>query len=107
MGLELTTDKYPPITSQTRYPLRHAASWATLFKFSYVVMWFTYFLFEYSCWYVRINKHVGDKNMFISFFKNRLTEYMTQTCYADLTSSSICDTDYSFKSLFEMEYLSF
>ena len=26
MGLELTTDKYPPITSQTRYPLRHAAS---------------------------------------------------------------------------------
>ena len=45
--------------------------------------------------------------MFISFFKNRLTEYMTQTCYADLTSSSICDTDYSFKSLFEMEYLSF
>ena len=32
---------------------------------------------------------------------------MTQTCYADLTSSSICDIDYSFKSLFEMEYLSF
>ena len=26
MGLELTTDRYPPITSQTRYPLRHAAS---------------------------------------------------------------------------------
>ena len=26
MGLELTSDKYPPITSQTRYPLRHAAS---------------------------------------------------------------------------------
>ena len=25
MGLDLTTDKYPPITSQTRYPLRHAA----------------------------------------------------------------------------------
>ena len=24
MGLELTTDRYPPITSQTRYPLRHA-----------------------------------------------------------------------------------
>ena len=23
MGLELTTDRYPPITSQTRYPLRH------------------------------------------------------------------------------------
>ena len=23
MGLELTTDMYPPITSQTRYPLRH------------------------------------------------------------------------------------
>ena len=26
MGLKLTTDKYPPITSQTRYPLRHATS---------------------------------------------------------------------------------
>ena len=23
MGLELTTDRYPSITSQTRYPLRH------------------------------------------------------------------------------------
>ena len=27
MGLELTTDRYPPITSQTRYPLRHAAAY--------------------------------------------------------------------------------
>ena len=27
MGLELTTDRYPPITGQTRYPLRHAASY--------------------------------------------------------------------------------
>ena len=26
MGLELKTDRHPPITSQTRYPLRHAAS---------------------------------------------------------------------------------
>ena len=26
MGLELTTDRYKPIKSQTRYPLRHAAS---------------------------------------------------------------------------------
>ena len=26
MGLEFTTDRYPPITSQTRYLLRHAAS---------------------------------------------------------------------------------
>ena len=25
MGLELTTDMYPSIMSQTRYPLRHAA----------------------------------------------------------------------------------
>ena len=29
MGLELTTDRYPPITSQTRYPLPHAASSCT------------------------------------------------------------------------------
>ena len=26
MGLELTTERYPPIMSQTRYPLRHAAN---------------------------------------------------------------------------------
>ena len=26
MGLKLTTDRYPPITRQTCYPLRHAAS---------------------------------------------------------------------------------
>ena len=26
MRLELTTDKHPPITNQTRYPLRHAVS---------------------------------------------------------------------------------
>ena len=27
MGLELTTDMYPPITSQTGYPLRHAGGY--------------------------------------------------------------------------------
>ena len=32
MGLELTTDKYPPITSQTRYPLRHAADMLNIDK---------------------------------------------------------------------------
>ena len=26
LGLKLTTDRYPPTTSQTRYPLRHATS---------------------------------------------------------------------------------
>jgi len=26
MELELTSDRYPPITNQTRYPLRHVAS---------------------------------------------------------------------------------
>ena len=26
MGLEITTDRHPPITSQARYPLRHAAA---------------------------------------------------------------------------------
>ena len=30
MGLELTTDRYPPITSQTRYPLRHAVSFMNI-----------------------------------------------------------------------------
>jgi len=32
MGLELTTDRYPPITSQTRYALRHAASFTDYSK---------------------------------------------------------------------------
>ena len=29
MGLELTTDRYPPMTSQTRYPLRHVGCFLT------------------------------------------------------------------------------
>ena len=32
MGLELTTDRFPPIKSQTRYPLRHAASFTDYSK---------------------------------------------------------------------------
>ena len=34
MRLELTTERYPPITSQTCYPLHHAATylWCILFK---------------------------------------------------------------------------
>ena len=32
MGLELTTDRHPPTTSQTRYPLCHAAPYVTLFN---------------------------------------------------------------------------
>ena len=39
MGLELTTDKYPPITSQTRYPLRHAASVKTALVTAIVICW--------------------------------------------------------------------
>ena len=38
MGLELTNDRYPPITSQTRYPLRHAASTLDL---KYTVLYFS------------------------------------------------------------------
>ena len=30
MGRELTTDRYPPIMSQMRYPLHHAASYRTV-----------------------------------------------------------------------------
>ena len=36
MGLELTTDRDPPITSQTRYPLRHAASYSVTSTVSFV-----------------------------------------------------------------------
>ena len=34
MGLELMTDRYPPITSQTHYPLRHTASFCLDLVFS-------------------------------------------------------------------------
>ena len=32
MVLELTTDRYPPITSQTRYPLRHAVTYSIQYE---------------------------------------------------------------------------
>ena len=37
MGFELTTDRYPPITSQKRYPLRHAASYLVIRNITVVV----------------------------------------------------------------------
>ena len=43
MGLELTTDRYLPITSQTRYPLRHAAS--TMYMLFMILSDFMYMLF--------------------------------------------------------------
>ena len=43
MGLELTTDRYPPITSQTRYPLRHAASQLHLLNIVSLIL-------PFRCW---------------------------------------------------------
>ena len=55
MGLELTTDRYPPITSQTRYPLRHAASFYLkneMFKRQYLyiacILFFFVIVFVYK-----------------------------------------------------------
>ena len=45
MGLELTTDRYPPITNQTRYPLRHAASDLLYIIYTHVVYLIIVFAF--------------------------------------------------------------
>ena len=48
MGLELTADRYPPITSQTRYPLRHAKTYnKEMVLVLQVLPWCLFFQSEY------------------------------------------------------------
>jgi len=54
MGLKLTTDRYPPITSQTRYTLRHASlvSIITIISLGKIIKVYTFFYennFNDSC----------------------------------------------------------
>ena len=49
-------------------------------------------LFTCGFGYISIAQDVGDIGMFISQFKQRLTDCMTQRWHADITESSRCDT---------------
>ena len=49
-------------------------------------------LSTYGFGYISIAQDVGDIGMFISQFKQRLTDCMTQRWHADITESSRCDT---------------
>ena len=60
-------------------------------------------LFTYGFWYNGIAQDVGDIGMFISQFKQRLTDCMTQRWHADISESFLCDTYKNFKSLLNVE----
>ena len=60
-------------------------------------------LFTYGFGQVWIAQGVGDNGMFISEFKQRLTDCMTQRWHADITESFQCDTYKQFKSLLNVE----
>ena len=72
--------------------------------------WVTYIkdlLLQYGYGYVGISQDVGHINMFVSSFKQRLKDCLTQNWSDNLSSSSRCDTYCTFKSLLNIEkYLS-
>ena len=69
-------------------------------------IWVTYIkdlLFQYGYGYVCISQDVGHINMFVSSFKQRLKDCLTQNWSDDLSSSSRCDTYCTFKSFLNIE----
>ena len=60
-------------------------------------------IFTYGFWYICIAQDVGDIGMFISQFKQRLKDCMTQRWHANITESSVCDTYKEFISLLNVE----
>ena len=60
-------------------------------------------LFTYGFGYAWFAQDVGDIGMFISQFKQPLTDCMTQRRHTDITASSRCDTYKEFKSLLDVE----
>ena len=56
-------------------------------------------LYIYGYGYVWVNQDVGDMNMFIFSFKQRLTDCMTQNWFDELSSDTYC----TFKSLLNFE----
>ena len=60
-----------------------------------------------SVWYVWISQDFSHTNMFVSSFKQRLNDCLTQNWSDNLSSSSRCDTYCTFKSRLNIEkYLS-
>ena len=60
-------------------------------------------LFTYGFGYIWIAQDVGDIAMFISQFKLRLTDCMTQKWHSDINDSSRCDTYKEFKTHLDVE----
>ena len=60
-------------------------------------------LYTYGFGYTWVAQDVGDIGLFISQFKIRLRDCMTQKWHSDITDSSRCDTYKEFKSLLDVE----
>ena len=60
-------------------------------------------LFRYGYGFVWVSQEVGDINMFIKQFKQRLTDCMKQNWHASIDDSSRCDTYKYFKTLLNPE----
>ena len=60
-------------------------------------------LYTYGFGYTLVAQDVGDIGLFISQFKIRLRDCMTQKWHSDITDSSRCDTYKEFKSLLDVE----
>ena len=55
LGLELTTDRHPPTTSQTGYPLRHIAPFVVYtVRFAVYTAWFAVYIAQFAIYIVRL-----------------------------------------------------
>ena len=80
MGLELTIDRYPPITSQMRYPLRHAASAkGYIMKLVFTTQFMSLWVCEFSRFYCiyKTGLHLIEYGRFLSaaIFNNMLYNF--------------------------------
>lgn len=60
-------------------------------------------LFRYGFGFVWISQEIGDTNMFLKLFKQRLIDCCTQQWYENITNSSRCFHYNKFKSLLNVE----
>jgi len=60
-------------------------------------------LFKYGFGFIWVSQDVGDIDLFMVHFKQRLTDCATQTWHENINDSSRCDTYRQFKSLLNAE----
>ena len=70
MGLELTTDRYQPITSQTRYPLRHATSQTYVGGLVRMSQNSVNSAFTPCVWFIALSIHMSFKCLVIKYYHN-------------------------------------